>query len=263
MKWYDHIQTNIPLVFLNESLIHRYICNDIFAILIHPFDIADNQISTIPTDAGIHDIPGWVRCYNNKIVVTNNLFQRCGHTDAYFSTPIRSGIDRVFAPIYGYNQYLPTCCFGAPYLLRQSDPDPDGLYLNGFEYAEVKYGSEQCIAEMYQNAYLYEHDEKTNTYIQSPGHKLVSKMNKAVIDRKVAKVSGPVGDRLADYGRIISFLLSKVKLTNEEKAILTPLLENFPGKEKLAEIANRESRINDIVKAKSESIDVLRKKFYN
>lgn len=264
MNWYDHLQTNIPFVFLNEALLDRHTRGDLFAILVHPFDVADRRISTIPVDAGINEIPGWVRCHNNKIVVTENLFHQCNHNDSYFATPIRYGIDKVLAPIYGYNQYLPTCCFGAPYLIKQGELDPDGTYLNGFEFAEVEYTAETtCIADLYRDAYMYEHSNVTNTYMMSNPNKWNSKKNKAIIDRKVSKISGPVGDRLADYGRLISFLLSKVKLTADEKVKLQPFLENIPDMGKLNEIALREEEILDIVSSKSASADILRKKFYN
>lgn len=68
---------------------------------------------------------------------------------------------------------------------------------------------------------------------------------------EIFKVIGNDGARIADYGKLIAFILKALEpsLTAEQKGILQPFIENAPSDAKLQALADREQSIINILRS--------------
>lgn len=117
--------------------------------------------------------------------------------------------------------------------------------------AKVNFGEEKTLAELCCNAYKYHFDFNIGQFVphDDPEWNLVKGLT-----RKYSTIlSGGDEERHADYGRIILFLLSKVELTDEERALFTPLLEFVPSVKQLKSTVERETLIQRFVSEAKKS----------
>ena len=76
-------------------------------------------------------------------------------------------------------------------------------------YHQIKFDTETTIADLYRNAWKYSY---TKTYYSKLNEKKsLQQLLKPLLAKKIFRLYGYPSDRLADYGRIILFLLSKVQ----------------------------------------------------
>lgn len=117
--------------------------------------------------------------------------------------------------------------------------------------AKVNLQGEQSLAELCCNAYKYHFDFNIGQFVphNNPEWNLVKGLT-----RKYSTIlSGGDEERHADYGRLILFLLSKVQLTDEEKEIISPLLEFAPTASQLTSVIKREILIQKFVSEAKKS----------
>lgn len=104
----------------------------------------------------------------------------------------------------------------------------------------------KSILDVFKYSYLYKFDYLTNSYkpLQNDSD-IKLQYSKFRIREKIIQEAGDELDRIADYSKIIYFLLSKVNLTDEEKELFKPILNNLPSFESLKRSITHEERVID------------------
>ena len=104
----------------------------------------------------------------------------------------------------------------------------------------------KSILDVFKYSYLYKFDYMTNSYrpLQNDSD-IKLQYSKFRIREKIIQEAGDELDRIADYSKMIYFLLSKVSLTNEEKELFKPILDNLPSIESLKRAVTHEERVID------------------
>lgn len=185
------------------------------------------------------------------IKVNKDLVEFAGINEEWLRTPIQGKF--VYIPVNGGASWLPLSTPGAIKVRDQEDPSlgalPSSQGLNfkswGYSYAPVILHDEKNLADLVCNAYMYMYDPYECAFVRhsNPDWNAI----KGVIRRFLITLSGGTDERVADYGRIILFLLSKVELTEEEKAALAPLLPYTPTVDSLSDVVRREAFIQRFV----------------
>ena len=142
--------------------------------------------------------------------------------------------------------YIGLPCNKIPYLLFDSD---HAHYRDSNRaYYRIVFDTEQTIADLYRNAWKYKFDTTTMQYIKLDEHSAVQQLIKPLLARQMFRYFGYPSDRLADYGRIILFLLSKANLTDYEKEKLKPLEGLLPTIDDLSNVISREATLQAMIK---------------
>lgn len=162
-------------------------------------------------------------------------------TEEYLNTPI-AGKD-VYGPLFGSGQYLYT---GHEYRYKVVEPGqrPESVET---PYRKICFTTEQTIADLYRHNWYYSYNPESDTFLELPEEGRLNNLLRYRCQVAVLQLAGTPEDRLADYGRVIAFLLSKVTLTEQEQIILEPFLAQVPGTSVLAAIADKEGRIRNVV----------------
>lgn len=170
-----------------------------------------------------------------------------GVDDGYLNTPIAG--KRVYAPLFGCGYYLYT---GHEYRYQVLEPGqtpkPEET-----RYAEVEFSTEQTIADLVGHCWWYSYDFHTGKYLLLPEKGRLSNLMRYRLQVAVLRIGGTAEDRLADYGRVIAFLLSKVSLSDDERAIFAPFIAQAPDHGTLAAIADKEAEIRRLVRQAHET----------
>lgn len=165
--------------------------------------------------------------------------------EQWLKTQLGSNIS-CYIPTHGGLSWLPLTLPQKWIVQDKSKPKPTSIDdIDKFAYVEVLYTDESCLGELCCNAYKYTFDITSGVFIRhnNPNWNAI----KAVLRKYILPLTGGTEDRLADYGRIIMFLLSKVNLTESEKEVFSELLEFSPTAVDLQKIIKREALIQKFV----------------
>lgn len=160
-----------------------------------------------------------------------------------------------YVPVFGGNSWLPSHIalweIQSGELAKNNDVNYEltgteaVTASRGFHYAKVEYVEEKTVAELVCNAHAYYFDNIRGVYARHTDPKWNA--TKATLRRFLPTLSGGTDDRVADYGRLVLFLLSKVSLTEEEQKVFAPLQEFLPKAESLNSVVIREAFIQKFV----------------
>lgn len=213
------------------------------------FSIMDNRYEYIQqdyVDIRIDD------CY----IKLAEFYTNKGITDNWFKTSL-IGKD-LYIPVMGGLSWLPLTTPHEWLIVEKGKSVKTSLDLFSatddhykWPLAKVNFQDEKNLAELCCNAYKYHFDFKIGQFVphDDPEWNLVKGLT-----RKYSTIlSGGDEERHADYGRLILFLLSKVELTDEEKEIISPLLQFAPTASQLESVISRETLIQKFVSEAKKS----------
>ena len=157
------------------------------------------------------------------------------------STPLSADVE-CWAPLLGGTSWLPITRFALWRVLPAGSdrPSPEGALC-----ARVLFEDETSVAELFHKAHRYTFDIESKSFIRAADP--VCNAVKAPLRNTLAQISGGTDDRIADYGRLVLFLLSKVSLTEEERAMLAPILAYAPQASELSGVIAREKSVQKLV----------------
>lgn len=181
-----------------------------------------------------------------SIVVDNTLFSYHSIDETWLRTPL-SPDKKLYIPTFGGMSWLPLTILNHWKLLDKNEDAPAYDYKNDddYPYAEVQFEDEKTFAELCCNAHKYAFDFTKGCFVsvKNPDWNMI----KASLRTHLLQISGGTEDRLADYGRLILFLLSKVQLTDDEKQHFSKLTEFMPEVSQLRSVIERETLIQKFV----------------
>ena len=217
--------------------------------------IGDSYVKEI-TDISRTDL--WT---NINGLLVQNTFIDYGIDEDYLNTPIQEKF--VYAPSYGFIIGLP-CSIPIKYLVLDSSIEDEiasnNLILEestGMRklYKRVLFEEEITISDLYKNAYKYQYQNTTKSFIRLSEDDAKQQLIKYLISSDIFEIGGFPNDRLADYGRIILFLLTKVSLTENELNAFSSLLNYAPDISSMEKLIARETEIQARVsEAKNDPI---------
>ena len=212
--------------------------------------LLDNNVKTIVSDETLE--------YNdfkvfNGIAVEPKLVDD-GFNEEYFNTSI---INRnVYAPYEAYSGYLPTNL--GKFCITDLDNtqyiiEPNKCYY----YKQIIFNDEKTISDLYANAYMYSYYPEADCYMILPEDGIKQNKIKYLLSRDISHIGGDQFDRIADYSRLILFLISKAysTFTDEEKQNFQKLLPYCPKINSLNDLIHRECLIQEKVKFAKENPD--------
>lgn len=173
-----------------------------------------------------------------------------GINEEYLNTPITG--KHVFASKVGGSIGIP-CYTSAPILVQDDTIIPADK--TDFLYKEVVFTDEATVADIYKNAWRYRYDDYLDAYVRLPEQGAKQQLAKYVLAKEIANMAGSPYDRLADYGRIILYLLSKISLSEAERTQLAPLLAYAPTLSNINEVLYREKQIQERVNLMKENFN--------
>lgn len=185
----------------------------------------------------------------NGILVSGDCVE-AGINAEYLSTAITG--KHVFAPLIGCHAGIP-CNISVPMLILDKAEIPEDKA--DFNYKEIDFADETTVADIYKNAWKYRYDEYLDKYVRLPEQGAKQQLAKFILAKEIANMTGNPYERLADYGRIILFLLSKVTLTEEEQSALAPLLAYAPTVADINEVLYREEQVQAKVTQMKENFN--------
>ncbi|MEG1501977.1 MAG: hypothetical protein RR203_02550 [Synergistaceae bacterium] len=175
-------------------------------------------------------------------ILVETTWTHIGYDEKYFRTPLNG---KVYVPRRGYTLGIPCNeSFGLMKVGIEDVPQEDKDY---YLYTEIEYVEEKTIGDIYRNAWKYQYNFYTNTFVRLPEKGALQQLHKILVAKEIFKISGSPYDRLADYGRIILFILSKLNLTETEQKVFNSYLQHVPSLENLNDVIYRENYIQDIV----------------
>lgn len=166
-----------------------------------------------------------------------------GFNEAYFATPIEEG-DQVYAPLYGRGDFLPTWM---KYVVVRKDTKP--IFPENEFYKRITLTDEKALADIYKQAWQYTYIPETDSYMPLTKEGALHNITKLFLENDIRVISGDAMDRVADYGRLFLFLLSKVlPLMSEEEQMAFEGLEPYiPAISNLHHVINREANIQHLI----------------
>ncbi|MEG1912760.1 MAG: hypothetical protein RR091_09755, partial [Cloacibacillus sp.] len=157
----------------------------------------------------------YINIQNTNIYVLKECYAN-GLNEAYFNTTTKNR--HIYAVLEKYSGYLP--CGVVPFLISFEKIAPNEMPTD-YTYKEIEVRLEDItIKDLYINANFYAYCYETDTYMPVPAKAAEIATLKSVLERDIVVLGGDAYDRIADYGRIILFLISKVTLTEQEKSAL-------------------------------------------
>lgn len=211
-------------------------------------DIIQDILDGTEYQSVISNEPGAESQIISGIKVSNDFVEK-GINAEYLSTSIVG--KHVFAPRPRGSVGLP-CHLSEPYIVQDSADFTD---TSDYSYTEVQFDDEQTLADLYKNAWKYRYEEYLDKYVRLPEQGAKQQLAKQVLAKEIAYIYGNPYERLADYGRVILFLLSKIVLTEEEQTQLGPLLSYAPALSSLDEVLYREEKIQEKVASMKEDFN--------
>lgn len=152
---------------------------------------------------------------------------------------------RVFIPLYGASSWLNTNN-PTEWVITDGDiPDNTVDYKNtgvfddrGIAYAEVLIQGETCVAELICNAYAYTYDISSNTFRHTTNKHW--NLIKPVVRKFLPIITGGNEDRVADYGKLLLFVIASLHDKDSLPDNIKALLQFAPSEEELTNIVRRE-----------------------
>ena len=197
------------------------------------------NLDTTISESNIFDIDGCI------ISVSPRASHNGALGEDWLRTKLGPGIN-LYVLAHGGMSWLPTCM--PLYWKTTTDncsPEFNSSIDKDMQYVKVNYIDEKNFAEMCCNAYKYTFDPYKGEFFQ---HKNITwNLVKGLLRRYLVIVSGGTEERIADYGKLILFLLSKVNLTEEERNTINQVIEFSPDLDDLKDIIKREAFIQKFV----------------
>lgn len=139
-------------------------------------------------------------------------------------------------------------------LLKERDVNrlDDGTYLIRGE-ASLPYiriipnQSHKTVNDLCQNCFKYKKVDNTFVYSEDVSDHVKGFM-KGNLRQIISKHLGDLDERLADYAKLIYFILSKLELTEDERKIIGKLSHLSPDNKQLEKLVDRELLIESLVK---------------
>lgn len=183
------------------------------------------------------------------ILVEKDFIQQ-GINAEYLNTSIVGR--HIFIPTVGCTIGVP-CHTPIPFLVLKTEEIPQDK--KAYNYKKIITVEEAVIADIYKNAWRYRFDNYLDAYVRLPEQGAKQQLAKHMLAKEIANIAGSPYDRLADYGRIILFLLSKAALTSQEREQLAPLSTYAPTLPEINEVLYREEQIQKKIKNAKENTD--------
>ncbi len=183
-------------------------------------------------------------------ILVSSAFVETGFDADYLSAPIAG--KHVFAPLVGCHSGIP-CNTNIPMLVQDSTDVPEDKA--DCNYKEIAFADEATVADLYKNAWKYRYDDYLDKYVRLPEQGAKQQLARFILAKEIANMTGNPYERLADYGRIILFLLSKAALTEQEQAQLAPLLAYAPSVADINEVLYREEQVQAKVRQMKENFN--------
>lgn len=184
-------------------------------------------------DCGIEGVK-WVPdvgFYFDGILVEKKYWQ-AGYDHNFFRMPIP---ETIYVEPYGHHNCLPAFIW---------------CYALEPEEGKVPVPTEGCstIGDLVKRLHWYQFDG--DKYIIVSEETAEKNLTRYVKQYEIFKAVGNDGSRIADYGKLLCFVLKLVedRMTPTEKALLAPFIENAPDEMKLGDLGAREQKIIDIAK---------------
>lgn len=164
----------------------------------------------------------------------------------WLERPLGSGI-ACYVPVCGGVAWLPLS-LPSLWIVQAADapaPRSDAEAEDTYFFARVEYQDERCLAELCCNAWKYLFDVERGMFVRH-AHPEWNAI-KGLLRKYILPLTGGTDERVADYGRLILFLLNRANLTETERAALAPLLEVAPEVADLAGVVRREALVQQFV----------------
>lgn len=185
------------------------------------------------------------------IHVSSRLLE-VGLDETWLATPLSEDVD-CWVPFYGGTSWLPLALILQWLTAPVGSPMPAG---KDTPYVRVAFGSERTFAELCCNAHCYAFDVESGMF--QPTDKPQMNAVKSLLRNAVILRSGGTDDRIADYGRLLLFLLSKAALTEEERSVFADILPFAPKAAQLGDVVKREKSVQTLVsEAKKDPLGFL------
>lgn len=174
-------------------------------------------------------------------------------TEEYLNTPIKN------MSVYAVHNrlYFGLPCNGIKFIVLEKS-DQNMIINNDMRYYKINFDIETTISWIYSNAWMYSFNYIKKCYEKLDFPDAVQQLLKPIISKRVLRLFGHPEDRLADYGRLILFLLSKVNLNKEELEVFSSLLEQIPSLTSIQNVIKRESQLQtEISEIKQDPIKFI------
>ncbi|MEG1501976.1 MAG: hypothetical protein RR203_02545 [Synergistaceae bacterium] len=181
--------------------------------------------------------------------LTQNMEEVLGHIQLiveYLGTPLKN--KKVYAPVaYAPMHYLPTD--PVVYLVLDENINyTHTRYSHKNYYKEIKITDEKTIGDLYINAWKYQYEPTTDTFIRLPTKGAIVNALNGYMQSISVRYGGSIYDRISDMSRLILYLYSKVALTDKEKELLKPMLAEIENTNDIAHIAQREGILQSYIR---------------
>jgi hypothetical protein len=137
------------------------------------------------------------------------------------------------------------------YAVMDDDTVPDDGGRRAGEFKPVD-NQEESLLALVAFHYKYAFDDDLDMFVKLPVAEQKQNLLKPWMEYEVNREAGNNASRIADYGRLIRFLLSKVTLSDEEQAIFSDVLAKPVEMEDIDRIIKREKKILSKIKAYKE-----------
>lgn len=231
----QHSNNHIPNSCSSLRVVNKIINNEKVAIIGNVTDTSDITIFTI----------------NDCKIICGN---ESNITEEWLKTKLDG--NHCYLPVYGSCSWLPVLnpdmwVISSTPLDKTNFVDYSMNNLNefnksrGYHYAEILYSDETCIAELICNAYCYKFDAISNTYIRHND----TQWNaiKPSVRRFLPSITGGTEDRLADYGKLLLYILNNLPSKDSLPENVKMLLAFAPANDELSTIVQRETLVQKFV----------------
>lgn len=184
----------------------------------------------------------YIEIENTNIHVRRECYVK-GLDEAYFNTSIKGKY--VYVPLCQFGGMLSTS--GTPYIISAEQFTPEQFPTYNTFKELIPREQDIKISDLYKNAHCYAYSPELDKYMPVTAQACEMAKIKNILARDITIYGGDAYDRIADYGRLILFLFSKVQLTEQEKTYLDDILRHTPQASQLTDAAHREGLIQDLV----------------
>lgn len=236
-------RTNIPITLTSEKNIEKYDSGEVVLIVSEDIVYSEEILKVAKEEPSVPilefkgELSGEFSA-NDGFFIDKKMLSR-GVTMEKLKTPL-SGM-RVFAYRQGYRGML-----SLNPLVYQVIPDGE-IPTNSALFPIFFNPSIVTLGELISKSFCYGFDETTGGFLELPEAQCARNKYKYLVQYEVTRIAGGLGDRLSDYGRLVSFLLSKALpgMTTEERELFSQL--PVPSFQELDGIVDREKKIDQML----------------
>ncbi|MGA1846755.1 hypothetical protein [Deferribacter abyssi] len=241
-QYFNILETNFPIMAIGDNFDYFYQNPDavVKCIIAPQFILAKSIEENIKNDSNIVEFGDTSGIFVNGIFV-DKYFVNLGIDEKFLNQPV--GTDsKVWCQLSGNFELLPWL----PFLFKISPTNPDDT-----SYYEVLITDETTLGDVIKNSWRYTFSLENNVYEKLSDTNAWRNFKRAYMYNEVYKYNGNVQSKFADYSRVLSFILQKLKANNllslEEESVLSAFLERLIDNDSLMRINQREQKINDLL----------------